>query len=344
VASVLAVSSLLLAGVAPAIGQETGLGAEVPFVDTAGVTRGTIEVRELHDPFPDHDPSRPAGEGSRYIGLIVAFTAADDQQMDANPNHVLLHDTDGDLFAPTYVPRPADVVIPDLQAQTMAPGNRVSGFIGYVVPGDATIDEVLYQPDTSRSIVLVDQIPGGGPAAGETVAYVAGDGSSADITVTIDDPFTGFEPNQPPAAGTRYVSLLVAVESTGQARFKADPYQFLLHDTDGNLVYSSWVPRPTGDPLADLEAQTMSPGDRVSGRVGFSVPEGAVLQSVDYQPSGSRRVVIADLTGGAPVEPGRSPAPAASAAPVATEPPTPTAAPVASAAATQPAASAGTAQ
>jgi hypothetical protein len=140
------------------------------------------------------------------------------------------------------------------------------------------------------------------------------------------------------------VSLLVEVENTGQARFKADPYQFLLHDADGNLVYSTWVPRPAEDPLADLEAQTLSPGDRVSGRVGFSLPEDAMLQSVDYQPEGSRRLIVADLAGGVPVEPGQSPAPAASEAPVASEPPAPTTAPVPSAAPTEPAASAGTAQ
>jgi hypothetical protein len=59
--------------------------------------------------------------------------------------------------------RPSDSVIPDLQAQTMAPGNRISGFVGFEGPADAVIEEVLYQPQSDRRVVVADPV-GGGPA------------------------------------------------------------------------------------------------------------------------------------------------------------------------------------
>lgn len=36
----------------------------------------------------------------------------------------------------------------------MAPGNRISGVIGYVLPEDAQLARVLYQPDSGRLITL----------------------------------------------------------------------------------------------------------------------------------------------------------------------------------------------
>ena len=148
-------------------------------MDDEGVTRGTIEISEIGDPFTGFDPAAPPAAGSRYVGLTAVFTAADDQQFETDPYGVTLLDTTGTLWTPTFVPRPADAVVPDAQAQTMAPGNRLSGFIGYTVPEDVVIDEILYQPDFFyHAIKLADLVPGAGPAAGEEVAYTAEDGGS----------------------------------------------------------------------------------------------------------------------------------------------------------------------
>jgi hypothetical protein len=317
-ATLLVASSLLAGGASATLAQaETGVGVEVPYVDVDGVARGTVNVKQVGDPFTDFDPNSPPEAGSKYVGLMVAFTAADDQQMEANPYAVTLHDTGGNLWSPGFVTRPADATIPDLQSQTMAPGNRISGFIGYVLPETAVVDEVLYQPDVSRAILLADLVPGAGPAAGTPVAYTSPEGATADVSVTLTDPATEFDPSSPPEAGMRYVNLMAAFENTGDRRFIADPYQLVLQDANGVLIYPSYVPRAYDAPIPDLEAHTMAPGDRISGFVGYNVPERATIASVDYVPTYNQRIVVADLLGGGAVTPTESAEPAASEVPAA---------------------------
>ena len=97
----------LLVGAGFAASAQTGsaIGTEVPFVDPEGVTRGTVLIAEVGDPFTGADPARPAPDGKRYVGLAVAFTAAADQTFNTNPAYVILRDTDGHLYSPNYVPR-----------------------------------------------------------------------------------------------------------------------------------------------------------------------------------------------------------------------------------------------
>ena len=323
----------LLAGLAGAVlAQGGGVGTDVTYVDEEGVARGTVTVRELGDPFTGADPARPPADGMRYVGLVVAFTAADDQTLEAQPYQVVLHDADGYIYTPSSVPRPADVTMPELQGQTMAPGNRISGFIGYSVPADAVLDEVLFVPHTYRAIGLADLRGAVGPAAATDVPFVSQDGSQALITVTVADPFTEFDPASPAEAGTRFVGLTAAFDNTGELPFDARPDELYLRAADGTLYRTAYVPRPADVIYPVLEGQIMAPGNRVSGFVGYMVPEASAIVGVDYWPSSERRVEIADLVGGGP-----APTPG----PVETPAPTPTVAPDASIA---PAASAGTAQ
>jgi hypothetical protein len=303
---------------------QTGVGTPVTYVDPDGVTRGTVTVSEVADPFEDFEPNNPPAEGSKYVLLTVVFEAAADQTLEAQPWQVVPQDTNGYLYSYGYVPRPADAVIPDLQGQTMAPGNRISGVIGYVVPADAQIDQVFYAPASDRSITLADLVPGGGPAPGQEVPFTNADGASVAITTEVSDPFTEFDPAYPPDEGMRYVALTVAFDNAGTQPFDADPYDVLLRDANGFLYSLSSVYRV--DPvIPDLQSQTMAPGNRISGFIGFEVPADAVIQEVAYQPQSDRRVVIADLAGGGPAG---SPAPVASATLAPTAPPAESQAPV----------------
>ena len=92
--------------------------------------------KEVVDPFTGIDPETPPAHGTRYVRLTVTYEAALDQSLDAQPYQVVLQGADGTIFYPQYVPRPADSKVPDLQSQLMAPDNRLSGFIGFVVPAD----------------------------------------------------------------------------------------------------------------------------------------------------------------------------------------------------------------
>ncbi len=340
----LSLLSSLLVGVAIAAHAQAPIGTEVPYVDADGVARGTVLIKELSDPFTGNDPARPAPDGQRYIGLSVAFTAADDQSFNANPSYIILRATDGHLYQPGYVPRLPDELSPDLQAQTMAPGNRVSGFIGYTVPTDAVIEEITYTDSTYRALPLADLVPTAGPAADTPVDYVADDGTKGQFTITVADPFTDFDPTYPAPEGSRYVGLDIVATDPGEAPFQVTPNQFYLRDATGNLYYPANVYRPEGAKLPVLEGQPLAAGDRISGFLGFAVPADAPVVAVDLWPGGARRVTIVDLVGGGPAPsagPAGSPAPVASEAPVASPAPVASLAPAPS---PTPAQSAGTSQ
>src|SRR5262245_8192232 len=175
------------ASLAAAQDAQTGVGTPVTYVDPDGVTRGTVTISEVADPFEDFEPTRPPEAGTKYVLLTVVFEAAADQTFEVQPWQVVTQDTNGFLYAYGFVPRPADAVIPDLQGQTMAPGNRISGVIGYVVPDTAQIDQVYYAPASDRAITLVDLVPGGGAAPGQEVPFSNEEGASVAITTDVTD-------------------------------------------------------------------------------------------------------------------------------------------------------------
>ncbi len=289
-----AITAALVAGALPAAAQEAG--TEVPIADEAGTVLGTILVKEVADPFTEHDPDYPAEEGSRYVGLIVAFTAADDQAFEAYPWGIVIRDDQGMTWNPGYVPRPADVKIPDAEGQTLAPGNRISGFLGFLLPEDRAIDEILYQPDYQGAQVLVDLMAGAGNPAGTPYTYVRMDGPQVDVNAVLADPFTDYAEGYEPEEGTRWVAVAYGFENTGELVYPAYPSELYLRDADGGLYSSSWVGRPEGFTLADAESQMLSPGDRITGFLAFSVPESAQIVAIDYWSEGNRRVTIGDLT------------------------------------------------
>ena len=55
--------------------------------------------------------------------------------------------------------------------------------------------------------------------------------------------------------------------------------------------------RPAGETLPDLESQKLAPGDRISGVVGFAIPQDAVVASIEYNPEYQRLVTLADMSG-----------------------------------------------
>jgi hypothetical protein len=315
VASLLVVAGLLV-GASPGVLAQDAAGPEVQFVDDEGATRGTIQITELHDPFQDFDPARPAAAGQRYIGLIAVFTAAADQTFDTNPYYIVARDTNGYLYTPAYVPRPADVIVPDLQSQTLAPGNRISGFVGYTVPADAVLQDVLYLPSSYRSIPLVQIGSAAGPPVGEPVPFTDTDGGQATITLRVTDPATGTVST--PAEGMRYVGLDVVFENTGALVYDANPTEIYLRTAEGDLYYAAGFTREDVSVVPDLAAQPLAPGDRISGFVGYTIPTDATVVAIDYWPESGRRAMIGDLVGGGPVPtagPVVTPEPAASVTP-----------------------------
>lgn len=266
-------------------------------IDPAGTQLGTITIRDMADPFTDFEPTRPPAEGQRYVLLEVVWEAAEDQALPMDPRQLILTDANGILYQPTPVPRPADAQIPELPRQTLAPFARLIGVNGYVIPADAEVVSTVYRGDAGdRFITITQPAPVSTVAIGEATPYT--DRMGADLgTITIRDvadPFTDFEPTRPPAEGTRFVMLTAAFEAAEGAAFVADPRALLLIDDGGGVHRFANVTRPPGQLIQVLEGQPLSPGDRVSGVVGFQVPTDTVIDVVVYAPEFDRVVPVAD--------------------------------------------------
>lgn len=278
------VLSLSLA--APAVGQDDA----VPYLDDAGTQLGTILIRSYADPYTEFDPASPPAEGTRYAMLTLTFEAAEDQAFPTDPYQIQLLDTDGYIHYTAWVPRPADDVVPDLQSQTLAPFDRVSGVIPFVLPAEAEVANVIYRGDGRRIMPISKLSDTGTVAAGEPrpIADVAGTTYGSVTVREIMDPFVDFDPNGPPAEGHRYVALDAAFEAAEDQALQANPGNVGLVGANGMFYWPANVPRPQPFLLQNVESQPLSPGDRVSGLIGFLIPEDEVIASVVYNPESNR--------------------------------------------------------
>ncbi len=294
-AALLGTLTMALVMAAPAAAQSE----PVPYLDPEGTELGAITIREIADPYAEFEPTRPPAEGQRYALLTVTFEAAEDQTFPTDPRLIQLQDSAGYLHFPGSVPRPADATLPELQSQVLAPFDRVSGVVGYVLPAEADIVRILYRGDGSRLMPIAAPGATGAVAIAEAQTLADAEGTPlGSITVReMADPYTDFEPTRPPAEGQRYVLLTAVFEAAEDQALYADPRAIYVVDRNGTVYRPAQVPRPAGELLQNLELQPLSPADRISGVVGYQVPADAVLDSIVYESETNRFVPIADIGG-----------------------------------------------
>ncbi len=309
--SSIVMATVMLAGGLPVMAQDaspspadspppvTSPEGGTPYVDADGVTHGTVTIRSVADPYTEFDPTYPPAEGERYVLLDVVFEAAADQPFWADPYAIVLQDAEGYLRWSSSLPRVQPVTLPDFQSQTMGPGDRLSGAIGFKVPTGAVSDAVLYLPESERMITLSTFTQAEPRPVGTEVEVADAAGvSHGTVTVrAIRDPYTEFDPAQPPAEGTRYVLATVVFQAAIDQQLGFDPWQIVLQDENGRFIRPSRVPRPAEDIVPDLQAQVLAPDDRSSGYVGYNVPADTRITSVLWAPEAGRFIRIADVDG-----------------------------------------------
>lgn len=136
-----------------------GVGTEVVYEDIDATTRGLITVTEVEDPLEEIPEGYEPEAGSRYLLVTLAIENTGSIPLDVNPSNLLVRDDDGYLWTYTSVRREENVVVPDLQSRALAPGSRISGVVGFQLPADAQLADVLYQPVSGRLIVLAQLQP-----------------------------------------------------------------------------------------------------------------------------------------------------------------------------------------
>jgi len=277
-----------------------GEGVTVPVTDEEGAAVGSITVTEVIDPFTEFDPAYPPEEGGRYVAVNIAFDADAGNRFDIAPSEIVLQDDAGFIWNQASMELAEDALIPQLSSQTLGPGSRVTGVIGFAVPEGRTPARVLYQPESSRIIPLLNLSEEEQPALGESVAIVDSEGGSGSVTVTeVVDPFEDVDPSQAAAADGRFVMVTLAYENTSEGRFFVEPYGLLLRDANGNLWSATSVTRlEESELIPDITSAQLAPGDRLSGAVVFVVPEGVGLAGLYTSPVSGQLLQLADLNGG----------------------------------------------
>jgi hypothetical protein len=281
-------------------------GAAVPVTDDEGAAVGSITVTEVIDPFTDFDPAYPPEDGGRYVAVNVAFDADAGNRFDIAPSEIVLQDDAGFLWNQASMALAEDALIPELSSQTLGPGSRVTGVIGFVVPEGRTPARVLYQPESSRLIPLLDLTGAEPPALGEAVSIVDSEGGTGSVTVTeVVDPFEDVDPSQGAPEDGRFVMATLVYENTSDGRFFVEPYGLLLRDASGNLWTATSVTRLEESELVpDITSAQLAPGDRLSGAVVFVVPADTGLAGLYTSPVSGQLLQLADLESGAADETG----------------------------------------
>lgn len=317
--AILLTSAVLVAGLsirfgAPVAAQEPDtVGAAVPVADADGLPIGSITVTEVSDPFTEFDPAYPPEAGSRYVALTVAFDADAGARFDIAPWTIVLQDAAGFLWDQSSIVLPDEALVPELSSQTLAPGSRVTGLVGFVLPEGSAPARVYYQPESSRLVPLADLLGEDAPNLGDAVAIVDSEGGSGTVTVAeLTDPFEAVEPGQSPPEGARFVFVTLIYENSGAGRFFVEPSGLLLRDANGGLWSATSVSRPDEtEIIPDLTRAQLAPGDRLSGAAVFAVPEGTGVAGIYTSPVSGQLIQLADLEVGGDTEsapPGGTPA------------------------------------
>lgn len=272
------------------------LNTPVAILGPDGAEIAQISVTEVIDPFVTYDPNYSPERGYRMVVVTLTLEATGSQPFTFNPADVLLTDDGGYLAAGLYTVVPETTGITLLEAQDVAAGAPLTGSLAFQVFTAATVNGVVYRPQSDRLIPLA-QLTGAPPPVGTTLTVQSNDGlDAAQITVLeVVAPFEAFDPGSPPERGNQYVLLVVRIDNIGSRHIRVDPNAFELLDTDGFVTRPSYVNRGD-DPLPDLAyTDPFEPGQSVTGAIGFQVLGSATQMTVLYRPASDRFIEVAAL-------------------------------------------------
>lgn len=154
--------------------------------------------------------------------------------------------------------------------------------LGVALPARAQVDA----QEGSASAGLGSPVPVSNDA-GEVVGSVT--------IAEVIDPFLDTSPDYPAEPGNRFVVVRAVFEADAGTRFDIAPWSIVIQDQGGTLWDSTSLILPDDAVVPELSSQTLAPDSRVSGLIGFQLPEGVTPARVYFQPVSSRLVLLAEL-------------------------------------------------
>jgi hypothetical protein len=152
----------LSAEAAPAVGEPVALGA-------SNDAAATATVQAIEDPYKAFDRNRKPVPGARFVMVTLGVENTGDSSFEVDPNGVLLRDTAGRMWSRASVTPRKQPKIPELERVDMAPGNLVTGRVGYQIPASSTLEGLYYQGGghLTRLAGLTDETAGPEPPPDE---------------------------------------------------------------------------------------------------------------------------------------------------------------------------------
>jgi hypothetical protein len=116
-----------------------------------------VTVAEVVDPFEDVDPSQAAPEDGRFVMVTLVYENTSDGRFFIEPYGLLLRDANGNLWSATSVTRLEESeLIPNITSAQLAPGDRLSGAVVFVVPEGTGLAGVYTSPVSGQLLQLAD--------------------------------------------------------------------------------------------------------------------------------------------------------------------------------------------
>ena len=220
------------------------LGETVSVIGPEGGEIAQLSVDDIQDPFADYDPGSPPERGNHLVLLTLTVEYTGSRPLPFDPSDVSLRDEDGFLYSAGSVFRD-EADPPDLQFGEIAPGDQVSGAIGFSVLNDVTITEVVFVPASDQLLVLAAVGAGGpGPDVGDLIDATP----EAALGTGVDgNSYTG--PTYGAAVGWDEEVWSVNEDVT----FAGEGYDGLRLDSDVSLLYVEAFEAFEGNAAACLE-------------------------------------------------------------------------------------------
>lgn len=155
----------------------------VIYVDAGRQELARAQVDDLIDPFEDASDATPA-DGARFVLVTITVQNTGDAALPFEPNTLILRDTQGFLYGPDNALQAdlGDSGTPTAGASAPLAGGELAvdevrtGSLGYAVPENAELGEVLWVPQAGRLLILdrigdeTAAVAEGSPAAGTATA------------------------------------------------------------------------------------------------------------------------------------------------------------------------------
>jgi hypothetical protein len=298
----------------PAVGETS------PIFSEDGNEMGSITVNSIVEPFENYDSGYDPQRGYHYALVEVTISNSGARPMTVDPGALRLVDSEGFVAPSAFISSTAPDAPVFLEYIDIGPGEEAVGAVAYLVFNDSAIARIIYVPDFTSRVNVVDQREQF-TAAGTPVSVIGSSGAEIlQVTVNgIADPFEAYDEFSAPPRGSRYVLVDVTIANTGNQLISTAPTDFSALDEQGFYLEQPFL-TSTDPSQVNFDYIDLDPGEEQRGAIYFQLFGGLPLSQIVYGDGYDRDIVVADLGPGAPPAPPVTSTAATPASPVASNP------------------------